>query len=81
MALLLHHDEGTQDMSHKIQAARELQAQLEQKCAELTARTSALIDFAGEENAEERAFIAAMIQESANSVAFWTDAIVKAVQE
>lgn len=66
-------------MSDTINAARELQALLEQKCAELTARTSALIDFA--QAGDDTAFIKAMIRESVSAVEFWADAIVKKVQE
>lgn len=66
-------------MTDKLNSARDLQAHLEQKCAELTARTSALIDFVSA--GDDAAFVVAMIEESKRSVEFWADAIVKKVRE
>lgn len=66
-------------MNEKIQNARELHAGLHQKCGELSARVSLLIDVAAE--GQDTAFFEAMIEQSSNAVAFWTAEIVKRVKK
>ena len=65
-------------MTHQDTSLRDLHAQLHLKCLELSARASAMIDFASA--GDDTAFVKAMIEESARAVEFWTVEILARVQ-